>query len=192
MGSLAPAYHPSALRSQRNRRTIYTFQQRSLIDPTIEVFNGPNPDLSCERRDASTVPTQAFALFNSQMVNDMALAMAARLEKEATTTDERIRRAFRLAFGRSPDTREIQASREHLTRMTAYHKANPAPAKPEKKPLVHKITSELTGETFEFVQDEDPLPFEPNLHPSDVAPETRALSDLALVLLNSNEFVYVY
>ncbi len=192
MGSLAPAYHPSALRSQRNRRTIYTFQQRSLIDPTIEVFNGPNPDFSCERRDASTVPTQAFALFNSQMVNDMALAMAARLEKEATTTDERVRRAFRLAFGRSPDTREIQASREHLTRMTAYHKANPAPAKPEKKPLVHKITSELTGETFEFVQDENPLPFEPNLHPSDVAPETRALSDLALVLLNSNEFVYVY
>ena len=122
----------------------------------------------------------------------MALAMAARLEKEATTTDERIRRAFRLAFGRSPDAREIQVSREHLTRMAAYHKANAAPAKPERKPLAHKITSELTGETFEFVQQEDPLPFEPNLHSSDVGPETRALSDLALVLLNSNEFVYVY
>jgi hypothetical protein len=163
MGSLAPAYHPSALRRQRNRRTIYTFQQRSLIDPTIEVFNGPNPDLSCERRDASTVPTQAFALFNSQMVNDMALAMAARIEKEASTSDERIRRAFRLTYGRSPDAREMQSAREHLARMTAYHKANPVPAKPEKKPLVHKITSELTGETFQFVQHEDPLPFEANL-----------------------------
>jgi hypothetical protein len=29
------------------------------------------------------------------------------------------------------------------------------------------------------------------VHPSDVPPQTRALADLALVLLNSNEFVYV-
>jgi hypothetical protein len=192
MGSLAPAYHPSPSRRQRNWRSIYTFQQRSLIDPMIEVFNGPNPDVSCERRDASIVPTQAFVLFNSQMVNDMALAMAVRLEREAATTAERIRRAFRLAYGRQPDDRELDLSRAHLKKMTAYHQANPAPAKPEKKPVVHLITSELTGEIFRFVQQEDPATFEANLHPSEVGPETRALSDLALVLLNSNEFVYVY
>jgi hypothetical protein len=126
------------------------------------------------------------------MVNDMALAMAVRLEREAATTAERIRRAFRLAYGRQPDDRELDLSRAHLKKMTAYHQANPAPAKPEKKPVVHLITSELTGEIFRFVQQEDPATFEANLHPSEVGPETRALSDLALVLLNSNEFVYVY
>jgi hypothetical protein len=74
----------------------------------------------------------------------------------------------------------------------AHHKATPPPAKAEKKPIVHTITSELTGEKSSFVQLEDPAPYEENLSPRDVAPSTRALADLALVLLNSNEFVYVY
>jgi hypothetical protein len=74
----------------------------------------------------------------------------------------------------------------------AFHKANPAPAKVAAKPLVHKITSELTGQTSEFIQPEDAAPFEANLHPSEVGPETRALSDVALMLMNANEFVYLY
>jgi len=192
MGSLAPAYRPSPLRRQRNRRTIYTFQQRSLVDPIIEVFNGPSLDLSCERREASTVPTQAFGLFNSQLTNDLALAMAVRLERESTTVEGRIRRGFELAFGRPAVAAELEAARRHYERMLAFHKSNPAPPKMAAKPLVHKITSELTGQTSEFVQPEDTAPFEANLHPSEVAAETRALSDVALMLMNANEFVYVY
>ena len=111
MGSLAPVYRPSATRRERHRRTIYTFQQRSQMDPLIEVFNGPGADLSCERRDASTVPTQAFSLLNGQFVHDMALALAARVEKEAGTADARITREFRLVYGRSPDDRELQKAR---------------------------------------------------------------------------------
>lgn len=95
MGSLAPAYHTSPLKRQRNRRTIYTFQQRSLIDPLIEVFNGPTLDFSCERRESSTVPTQAFTLLNSQFTHDMALAFAVRLERESGNLDGRIERAMR-------------------------------------------------------------------------------------------------
>jgi hypothetical protein len=193
MGSVAPAYRPSPLKRQRNRRTVYTFQQRSLVDPMIEVFNGPNLDMSCERRDSTTVPTQAFALFNSQFMHDMALAMAARIEREASHSREaRVERAFRLAFGRPPEAEEVKATLEHLSRMSAHHRANPPAPRPERKPIVHSITSELTGKTFRFVQQEEPGEYEENLHPSDVSPETRALADLALVLLNSNEFVYVY
>ncbi|MGH9661858.1 MAG: hypothetical protein ACRD96_25140, partial [Bryobacteraceae bacterium] len=59
-------------------------------------------------------------------------------------------------------------------------------------PVVHAITSELTGETFKFEHQPEPVAYEHNLHPSEVGPETRALADLALALLNSNEFVYVY
>ena len=81
MGSLAPAYQVSPRKRDRNRRSIYTFQQRSLMDPLVEVLNGPTLDLACDRRDASTVATQAFALFNSQFAHDQALAFAARLER---------------------------------------------------------------------------------------------------------------
>ena len=192
MGSLAPAYHASPTKRERNRRTIYTFQQRSLVDPTIEVFNGPGLDLSCERRDSSTVPTQAFTLFNSAFAHDMALAFAMRLRSERGDIEGQIRRGFELAYGRSPQPAEIEASRRHIDKMTTLHRAGSFPPRPEQKRLVHKITSELTGEAFEFVQQEDPTPYEHNLHPSEVGPEARALADFALVLLNSNEFVYLY
>jgi hypothetical protein len=192
MGSLAPAYHASAQKRLRNRRTVYTFQQRSLIDPMIEVFNGPSLDFSCERRDASTVPTQAFTLFNGPFVHDMALAFANRVAREAGDPAARIDRAFRLAFGRAPSAEETKLSLAHLARMTRYHRATPPPAKPAPQPLVHTITSELTGEQFRFVQQEDPAPHEENLQPGDVGPEVRALADVTLALLNANEFVYVY
>jgi hypothetical protein len=192
MGSLAPAYRPSPLKRMRNRRTIYTFQQRGLVNPMIEVFNGANMDFSCDRREASTVPTQAFTLFNSEFAHDMALALAARLEREAPNPRLRVQRAFQLVYGRDATAGEVRASLDHLDRMTKHHVSAPPPAKAAKKPLIHMITSELTGEQHEFLQQDDPAAYEPNLHPADVRPEVRALADLALVLLNSNEFLYIY
>lgn len=192
MGSLAPPYFPSPKRSQRNRRSIYTFQQRSLIDPMVDVFNGPTLDLACERRESSTVPTQAFALLNSQFVNDMALAFAAKLDRESPDTASRIDAAFRRALGRVPTRKEASLAEAHIANMEAYHRAHPAPPKAAPKPIVHTITSELTGESFRFVQQENPVEYEANLHPSEVSPEVRALSDFTLALLNTNEFVYLY
>ncbi|MBI4910371.1 MAG: PSD1 domain-containing protein [Acidobacteria bacterium] len=192
MGSLQPLYQASPLKRQRNRRTVYAFQQRSLIDPMVEVFNGPTLDLSCERREASTVPTQAFALFNGQFVHDMALAMAARLEKEGGALPAQVERAFRLAFNRKPGAEELQMALQHIQKQTEYHRKTPPPSKSKPEQIVHTIVSELTGEKSQFVQKQDTRPYEANLHPSDVAPGTRALADFALVLLNANEFVYVY
>jgi hypothetical protein len=129
---------------------------------------------------------------NSDIANDMALAMAARLEKEAPSLDARLRRAFQLAYSRLPDAAELTAAQRHFDRMLAHHRAHPAPPRPPEQPVVHKITSELTGQVSEFTQLKDPTPFEYNLHPSQVRPETRALADIALALINSNEFVYIY
>ena len=192
MGSLQPLYRPSAKKADRHRRSIYSFQQRSLVDPMIEVFNGPSLDLSCERRESSTIPTQSFALFNAQFVNDMALALAARLEREERTPEARIERAFQLVFARPPTAEELRTVLAHWRAMAKVHAATPPPPKPRPTRVVHTITSELTGERFQFTHPEDPSEFEPNLHPSDVTAEVRAMADVALVLLNSNEFVYVY
>ena len=190
MGTLRPIYEAEPARSRRNRRSVYSFQQRSLIDPMMKVFNGANPDLTCERRESSTVPTQAFALLNSEQSRDMALVMAHRLAAEPA--DARVEAAFRLAYGRIPADEEREWSGEFLDRMTRHHARHPAPPREPRDDVVHTITSELTGERFEFVQPAYSGPYEHNPHPSDASPEVRALADMALALFNSNEFVYVY
>ena len=186
MGSLAPAYRASPAKRDRNRRSIYTFQQRSLIDPMLEVFNAPSLDMSCERRDTATVPTQAFTLFNGQFAHDMALALAAKLDRQP------VRAAFQRVLGRLPDAAEEKAAQATLEKLTKMHAATPAPPRPAAKPVVHTITSELTGEQHRFTHQEDPAAFEHNLHPSQTTPAVRALADIVLALLNSNEFIYVY
>src|SRR4029079_1501013 len=84
MGSLAPPYKPSRTREERNRRTIYTAQIRTLMNPMLQVLNEPGTDVSCERRDSTTVTQQSFRMLNSGFANDCALAMAARIIKPHT------------------------------------------------------------------------------------------------------------
>ena len=76
MGSVAPAYQPSPRPEQRHRRTIYAERIRTLRNPSLEIFNLPSFDLSCERRDASTVTPQVFDLFNSTNSRDRSIALA--------------------------------------------------------------------------------------------------------------------
>ena len=190
MGTLRPVYESEPTRRRRNRRSIYSFQQRSLMDPMVEVFNGANPDFTCERRESSTVPTQAFALLNAEQSRDLALVLAHRLK--AVSAPDRIDAAFRLAFGRPPASEEREWTAAFLERMASHHSENPARPRQEPDDIVHHITSELTGERFEFVQPAYSGPYEHNPHPSEAKPETRALADLALALFNSNEFAYVY
>ena len=188
-GGLRPPYYEEARREERNRRSVYSFQQRSLIDPMIEVLNGASVDFSCERRDSTTVPTQAFTLFNGELSYDLGLAFAIRLKEE---TNRVIDRAFELAYGRSPSQEERALAERHVEEMTAYHRAHPPAPRRERTALVRALPSQLSGETVHFTEDLPPWEHEENLHASQVGPETRALADLALVLFNSNEFAYVY
>ena len=192
MGSIAPPYKPSPTREQRNRRTIYTVQIRSLINPMLQVFNAPSTDFSCEYRENSTVTPQVFALFNSQSAHDAALAMADHVSKTTSNRSKQIEQVYRLAYGRLPTKQEKQICLTHLGKNTAQQKEI-KPAKFEfPKKVVQSMVEEFTGEPFEFEEDWDFSNYEYNLQPTDVSAETRALADLCLVILNSNEFVYVY
>ncbi len=48
------------------RRSIYANVKRNLKYPMFEVFDQPNASLSCERREVTTVATQALTLFNNE------------------------------------------------------------------------------------------------------------------------------
>ena len=192
MGQAAPAYQASRTRRERNRRTIYTFQKRSIVNPVVEQFNGPNMDESCDRREASTVPTQVFALFNSKFANDTALAFAVRLGKTAATPGEQIDRAYRLTAGRLPTEEERGLLLKHYASMVKQERTiTPVETHP-RAVKVRSLVHELTGRKFDLEEEAEPGPYEENIQAAQVSPETRAMARVLLVLFNSNEFLYVF
>ncbi|MGC6426140.1 MAG: PSD1 and planctomycete cytochrome C domain-containing protein [Akkermansiaceae bacterium] len=191
--SIAPTYLPSRTPEERNRRSIYAYRVRGLADPFLETFNQPNPNDSCENRDAASVSPQAFTLMNSDLVTDRSIALALRLEKEAATLPERIQRAFHLAFSRSATDKELEQMLAYVTEMKGYH-ADKTPGK-RKYPteITRSLVEEFSGQPFEY---QEILPvFEdyiPDTHASEASAETRALADFCLLIFNSHEFVYSY
>jgi mono/diheme cytochrome c family protein len=193
MGSVAPAYQASRTPAERNRRTIYALKIRTLRDPFLEVFDQPTPDVSCEMRMASTVTPQVFALFNSESASSRAVAMAARLAKDNESRERQVRAAFQHAFGREPTADELSKSLEHLESMTAYHRKHPAKRREYPKFIIREMVEEMTGLAFQWKERLDIYEnYVADLQAADLDAGTRALADLCLVLLNSNEFAYVY
>lgn len=195
MGTYAPSYQPNPRAADRNRRTIYALRLRGLRDPTLETFNQPSFDSSCERRETSTVAPQALTLWNGPQAYDRALAMAASLlsSEGADAEDQRIvRAAFRRALNRSAEAAELQACVEHLQEMTRRQQKLVFEPAETNREVVREAVDEITGETFSYRELlEQYAEYESELKPWQADPRTRAVADLCLVLLNSNEFLYV-
>ncbi|MEQ2009170.1 MAG: PSD1 and planctomycete cytochrome C domain-containing protein [Limisphaerales bacterium] len=200
MGTFAEAWQPSPKPEQRHRRSIYALKIRGLGDPFMEVFNAPSPDLSCEAREASTVTPQVFALFNSEATHARALAFANRLVTEAgakSATGNRqlqiLTRAFELAFNRAPKPDELKTCLVHWDAMTARHRTLKFEKHVPPRSVTREAVEENTGEKFKFTEPlEAAADFVPDLQPADASPELRGLAEVCMVLLNANEFAYVY
>jgi len=192
MGGIAPSYRPSLTSKQRNRRTIYVYRYRGLSDPMLEVFNKPNADVSCEKRDTTTVTPQAFELFNGDFTHDRSIALATRIGKVTDDLDQQVGLAFKLAYGRAPSDAERAAATEHVKLMIGHHQKH----KPEPQPLPtvvkRQMVAEQTGVLFKWEEKLALDGYQRDLKPWDVDAKTRALAELCLVLLNSSEFLYVY
>ena len=193
MGATAPAWQPSPLPEHRHRRSIYALKLRGLRDPFMEVFGEPGSDTSCEARQSAVTAPQALTLLNSQYVSDRAVALAARLMKETDTRELAVKYAFQLAYGRDPEREELESILDHWQSMTRRHESLhfDAPAYP--KEVRRETGEENTGERVDYAERlhlyDD---FAPDLKSADVNAEVRGLSEVCLVLFNSNEFAYVY
>jgi hypothetical protein len=80
----------------------------------MEVFDAPDTLISCPKRESSTHAPQALELLNGSFSNQMAVALAGRLEKEAKTPAARIDLAYRLAAGRLPTPKERAIAQQYL------------------------------------------------------------------------------
>ena len=191
--SIAPAHQPFNTPDKRNRRSVYAYRVRGQADPFLEIFNLPNPNDSCEARDAASVSPQAFTMLNSDMVTDRSIAFADRLVKEENSFSNRVRKAFELALSRPPSKQEQKRMLAYVEEMRSYHETNhPEPTNYPTK-ITRSLVEEFSGKPFEY---EEILPafenYTPDKKATDVDADTRALADLCLVLFNSNEFVHVY
>ena len=94
-----------------DRRSVYLIAKRNLRLPFLETFDAPALLTSCARRESTTHAPQALELLNGSLSNELAEAFAARLEAEmGRSPDLVIGRAFRLALGRPPTSKEHELS----------------------------------------------------------------------------------
>jgi hypothetical protein len=107
----APAKDPA----EHSRRSVYLIAKRNMRLPFMEVFDAPDMQVSCPRRESSTHAPQALELLNGTLTNEQADVLAKRLEAEAgPSLRKQIDLGYRLVTGRPARSQETQAALEFL------------------------------------------------------------------------------
>ena len=100
---------------QNKRRSIYLPVVRSALFEMFQVFDFSDPSVLNGKRQSTTIAPQALFLMNSKIVVQECQAMARELLATTELTDgQRIQRAFRMVYARSPSQIEISEAIRYL------------------------------------------------------------------------------
>ena len=124
-------YKPST-GEDRYRRGMYTFFRRTAIDPNLSTFDCPDSSMTRARRDRSNNPLQALATLHNEVFHEAAQAFAVRVLAESGSTEsdtDRLNRAFEIALGRKPTTRETYPLERLLNQARNWYADRPDDAK---------------------------------------------------------------
>lgn len=114
--------------SEAFRRSIYIQVRRTQPLAFLQSFDAPVMETNCDKRTASTVPSQALMLMNSDFVLKQSLHFAYRLRRErGNDVTAQIQRAWQLAFLRDPTPAELQQATDFINQRTAKLKAQTPP-----------------------------------------------------------------
>ena len=92
----------------RYRRGFYTFFQRTAPYPMLSLFDAPDSNTSCTRRERSNTPLQALMLWNDPVFLECAQHLAGQiLEMPNATDSQRIEHLFVTALARRPESLEL-------------------------------------------------------------------------------------
>lgn len=151
--------------SKELRRSLYVYRKRGLPFPLFDVFDLPDQNVSCSQRYVSTVPTQALTLLNNEFVLSQARHLAERVRAEAgAEPDSRPSLLYRIVLSRDVTAEEKSLTVDFLNRQREFHRARSPQNGSE-------AAADLGAREKEI--------------------ELLALTDLAHVMLNLNEFIYV-
>jgi hypothetical protein len=142
------------------RRSVYSYWKRGFKYPMFEVHDQPDLNVTCEKRNVTTVPTQALTLLNNEFVLLQARQLAERVAREAGDDPaKQIEQLYRITLGRQPARNELDSFLAFVQKQRGYHAA--------------KVSSSGSDPSARGSAD------------------LATLSDLAHVMLNANEFVYI-
>ena len=95
-------------------RSVYLPIVRTNVFKFFRLFDFPNPAAPKGNRDATTVPTQALFLMNSNWVRQLATEWAAQITTEETSPEKRIEKIYLAGLGRLPSRSETELARQFI------------------------------------------------------------------------------
>ncbi len=107
------------------RRSLYTFWKRTVLSPTMQVFDASAREFCTVRDTRTNTPLQALNLMNDVTYLEAARLLAERMLKEGGATPvARLALAFRLATSRQPNEKEVEVLLRNLTQQQEYFSRN--------------------------------------------------------------------
>jgi len=103
-----------------NRRTVYSFFDRSEPPGVFRTFDHPSPNATASARFETIVPQQALFLMNSPFTIRQARILADRIGKEEANIRSRINRFYQVVFQREGTKEELQTGVEFISNAEAY------------------------------------------------------------------------
>jgi hypothetical protein len=170
-------------------RSVYLPLLRGVTPHTLEVFDPVDQTLVTGQRDTTTVPSQALFLLNSPFVRKQSLTFAERILKDKDASDsERIRTAYRIAFGRVPTEKETDRAKAFIGDYESAWRAIPPKVIVPKKGPQSKGPNKPPANPDEIDQTGEPFT-EASVQAKDA--RTAAWMAFTQALIGSAEFRYV-
>jgi hypothetical protein len=115
------------------RRGLYTYWQRTFLQPSLLAFDAPSREECTVERARSNTPQQALVLLNDPSYVEAARTFAERVIKSGKDVGGRIDFAFREALQRQPSPQERKVLADLLHEHLAHYRANPSAAEALRK-----------------------------------------------------------
>lgn len=113
----------------RYRRGLYIWFQRTSPYPTLMLFDAPDSNLACVRRERSNTPLQALALMNDVAFYECAKSLGVSLAKADLPLEENIHRAFLTCLSRFPSESEMVQMKNLFDQFRKHYGSNADQAK---------------------------------------------------------------
>ena len=102
--------------AQHHRRSVYIFVRRNDPYPMLNAIDFPDSHETCSRRNRTTTAPQALTLLNSPLMADWSRHFASRLQNLESA--QQVKTAYRLAYAREPEPREMDTGLTFLASQT--------------------------------------------------------------------------